>query len=64
MKHFKMLLLLVIIFIASLIVRLYLNYEEYKFTNWRDDLFFSFWITIGLLIFYLLQLFVQKHSNK
>lgn len=59
-----MLFLLLIIFILSFLIRLYINNETFQETKWRDALFFSFWTTVGLLILYIIQITVEKYSRK
>lgn len=63
MKHIKFIFFLAILFILSFLVRIFLDYEQYRFSNWRNSLFFSFWTTVGLYIVFLLRNLVDKLSK-
>ena len=63
MKHIKFALFIFILFVLSFAGRLYLNYGQYGFSNWKDSLFFSFWTSVGLYLFFLGETLVDKLSE-
>ena len=63
MKHIKFALFIFILFVLSFAGRLYLNYGQYGLSNWKDSLFFSFWTSVGLYLFFLGETLVDKLSE-
>ena len=63
MKYIKFALFIFILFVLSFAGRLYLNYGQYGFSTWKDSLFFSFWTSVGLYLFFLGETLVDKLSE-